>query len=432
MQKIKSSTLQVVATLDGWVPSLQFFDSDADRLLQASTWAFACLSANATAAASLPPVVQKYEDGRWVRAADTHPLWNVLRSPFAATPGWPRWGWKSMFRSVILQLEITGAAYLRPAYADGRQRLAALYLFRYPSRMTPDEDPYTGLLRCFRYGVEEYGINDVVNLTEASASGFYKGVAPLSVALGAIETDATAALRQKSNLENKIAPGAHIKVSDFFGVGISNEQRNEIVNYLTEEYSGASKDGLPFVTGEGTEITAPQTTRDLQYFETRRFARDELLGVLRTPPPVIGIYENATLQNFEKAISIWWMAHLFPMVDMVYDAINLQAVYPVYGGRVRLWYDLSRTTQIGLLLMGQRLDIAKKIADLGYPANIASAEAGLDLPWVEGLDVVNTALIRAGRPTPTDDPPDESPVEDDNIAPVPPPSDDEEAEDSGR
>lgn len=392
---------QVLATIDGWIPALQFVDDDSDRLLVASTWAFACLTANATAAASLPPMPQVYQDGRWSRAPDDHPLWDLVRSPFAGSPGWPRWSWRRLMRAIVLQRLIYGASYLRPATVEGGLRLGALFLFRYPALMQCIEDPWSGLLRNYNYASQPYGINDVVSLTESSATAFYRGASPLRAAIGAMEIDATANARQKANLENKIAPGAHLQIDDFFGIGVNDEQRDAVLAYLATEYQGATKDGLPFVTGTGTQLSMPTTPRDLQYFQTLKWSRDQMMAVLRTPPPVIGVYENATLQNFDKAITVWWMSYLFPMVDDIYDGINLQAVTPVYGPRVRLWYDLGNTTQIGLMLMGQRADVAKKLRDLGYDANTASAEAGLHMPYVPELDITNAHMIEAGRTVPT-------------------------------
>jgi hypothetical protein len=48
-------------------------------------------------------------------------------------------------------------------------------------------------------------------------------------------------------------------------------------------------------------------------------------------------------------------------------------------------------------LQSAKLDVAKKIRDLGYTANDATREAGLDMEFVAELQQYNTDLVRAGR-----------------------------------
>lgn len=395
----KSTTFEVVATLDGWVPAMQFVDSDLDRLYTAASWSYACISANAEALASMPPILQRFQDGRWQRAQDSHPLWNVLRQPFGMTPGWPRWAWSQLLKTITLQWQISGNAFLRPAYLEGRQRLGALYLIRNPGQVAAIEDPSTKLIRGYRYGNEQLRQADLVNISSAAPTSLWKGQSPLAVALNAIETDATAAARQNANLKNKIQPGLVIMINDPHGLGIDNEKRDELLAWLKEKYQAATMSGQPLVVGGDTKIQEPPNARELEYFRTRKFSRDEMVSVLKTPPPVIGIYENATLQNFREAFKIWWMSLLFPLTHAIYDAINVQAVWPIYGAKFRFWYDLSQT-EIGLVLMRDRLEIAEKIKGLGYSANIAAAEAGLDLPFVPELEVYNAQLLEAGRVVP--------------------------------
>jgi hypothetical protein len=179
-------------------------------------------------------------------------------------------------------------------------------------------------------------------------------------------------------------------------MGATSTQEQAILNKLADDYTDAADTGKPLVIGNGSKISTAPTSEELQVYDARRFSRDEILAVMGTPPPMIGDYENATLQNFDKAFQSWWMNVLFPMNHDYYGALNSQAIWPVYGTNTRLWYDVSRT-DIGVMLMNKKLDVAKKILDLGHTANTAAAEVGLDLEFVAELETYNRDLAAAGR-----------------------------------
>src|SRR5690625_6470475 len=45
---------------------------------------------------------------------------------------------------------------------------------------------------------------------------------------------------------------------------------------------------------------------EMQSIESRKLNREDLCVLFRVPPPMIGIYEDATLSNIEEAHKIFW------------------------------------------------------------------------------------------------------------------------------
>ena len=396
-----SSEFIVFPTVNDWLPSLGFSSASIDTAIAASTWAYSCIVANARAASDLPAIVQTREAGGDWKRDTTHELNRLIDVPFAGAPRWPAWGWKQLTQVGIMQRYACGNSYLKPA-VDGR-RLLALYPLMQPSRVRAVENTQDGLLDGWDLGNgTKLPLDGLVNIMSPTAGSLWDGISPLGVAEEAATVDAVASARQKAAAENRAAPGLILVIDDVWGQGLSPEQETAALKKLKDSYTDAADTGKPIVFSKGTEIHAPpnQTVADLAIYDARKFSREEILAVMMTPPPMIGIYDQATLNNFDNAFRVWWMNVLFPLLGETYSGINAQAVWPLYGTNVRLWYDPARS-DIGVLLQSAKLDVAKKIRDLGYTANDATTEAGLDMAFVPELQVYNTDLARAGRDSPS-------------------------------
>lgn len=408
-----------VPDADGFMPLSGFGSTQLDDAISASTWFYACVVANARAASDLPAIVQtKDSAGEWQRDRN-HPLNNLLAVPFGGAIGWPRWSWKQLIQTAFMQLPGCGNAYLKPALVRDtatRQRVSALFPLTAPGSVRAIENtardgrgPLLGW--SLGDGSPDLPLDALVNVMSPTAGSLWDGIAPMEVAAKAIETDAISASRARYNMENRVSPGLVIQIQDAWGYGATDTQEQAILAKLAADYTEAADTGKPLVIGGGTAISTAPSPQELQVIDTRKFSRDEIMAVCGTPPPMIGDYESATLQNFGQAFLAWWDGHLFPMSHDFYGALNSQAIWPIYGTGTRLWYDVSRTN-IGVRLMDARADVAQKLKDLGYTANTASAETGLDLAFVEELEVYNTDLARAGRDVPITDDSDVTP--DDN------------------
>jgi phage portal protein BeeE len=392
---------------DGFMPLTGFSASQIDDSIAASTWFYSCAVSNARSASDLPPVVQvKDSKGEWQRDRQ-HPLNDLLSAPLGGAPGWPRWSWKQLAQTVFMQLPGEGNSFLKPALVNdtaARQRLAALFPIMRPGSVQAIENTSAdirGPLLGWDLGdgSPQLALNELVNVMTPTAGSLWDGIAPMAVAQKAIETDAIAASRQRWNMENRISHGVIISIEDEWGFGATSTQEQQILTKLAEQYTASADDGKPIILGKGAKVSAPPTSEELQVFDPRNFSKKEILAIMGTPPPMIGDYENATLQNFDKAFASWWMNVLFPLNHDFYGALNSQAVWPVYGTSTRLWYDVSRT-DIGVMLQSARLDVAAKILALGHTANTAAAEVGLDLEFVAELETYNRDLQNAGRVDP--------------------------------
>ena len=278
---------------DGFMPLAGFASSTMDQSIAASSWFYACVVANARSASD-PPVVQvKDGKGNWQRDMK-HPLNELLAVPFGGTPGWPRWAWKQLAQTVFMQLPGAGNSYLRPAVVSDtptQQRLTALFPIMQPCAVMAIENrvnDFRGPLLGWDLGdgTPNLELNELVNVMTPTAGSLWDGISPMSVAAKAIETDAIANSRARYNMENKAQPGLVVLIEDEWGTGARATQEANILAKLADNYTEAADSGMPIVIGGGGKLMAPPDIKDLQVFDTRNFAKKEILGVCGTPPPM--------------------------------------------------------------------------------------------------------------------------------------------------
>jgi phage portal protein BeeE len=383
---------------DGFVSVAQFTGDSLDLLLTKSVWVYTCATANAEAVASIPPMVQKWDGRTWQR--DENPpesLQKLTLRPFGPHNGdWPDWGWSTLLNAVALQYQLVGNSYIVPT--TYRKTLRALHMLRLPTSMTVTEDQAGRPIK-YEYGGKAYQPSEIVNVLNVGAGSYYDGVSPLAGCSDSLETDYIATSRHKAYLSNRVAPGMVLTVTS--KAPLSPTQIASLKAQVVEQYKGADEDGTPMVLGSAVEVSDPPTAQDYDYSATKKAARDEILAAFKVPPPIVGVYENATLQNFKEAQRIWWNRTIGPMSWAIYSALNLQAVGVVYGDNYRLAPDLAES-DLGLAVLDARADAAQKLVNLGYTANEAAQRARLDMPHIPELQVYNTQLALAGREDPSD------------------------------
>lgn len=416
VQKLETkSTISDFSALvlsDGFIPAVILNGDNLEQVYEATTWSYAAMSANAEGIASLPGIVQRRGTGpseaRWVIDLE-HPLNDFLAAPFGPDIE-PRWTWNQLIETIALQIYLAGNSYLKLVSLRGGSRFAVQLL--HPQdvdvisdgirpvgyRHTPRARGTSSSLSTVAQetgGSEILDPSQVIHIMHASPGSQIKGHAPLRTALRSMEIDRTAQERVGANLINRLGIGLVISFEQPFGV--TQEQRTEFEKYLADNFQKASRDGSPLVLGSKAKVEqVPSTIDQLAYFDVRKFSRDEILAIFRTPPPMLGVLENATLQNFAQSRRIWWSVALQPLLQTILWSVQRQAVAPTFGEDIRLWFDLT-DSEIGLDILSSKADVASKLVGLGYSTNLANARVELGMPFVPELDVSNARFVVAGR-----------------------------------
>lgn len=379
--------------------SVLFRDSEAniDRLLRASAWSWAAITGNAKAISMLRPEVQEKQGGVWVKAPSEHPLWMWIDDPLGTGVTLPFWPYSQLSYVTTCHYYIAGNAWWLPQVAGGD--LLAVTPLLNPGAVDATEAKPLGNPTMYHLNLpgfrKDFAPNEIVNIMAPSAGSYWKGSSALRAALGSVDTDAVAGARQNANLNNHI--GAGLIFSTHGPLTPNDTQRQALKAEIVAEHRECAKQGDPLIVGGGINVTAnPMSSPELQVFETKRFARTEILAAIGMPPAVAGILDKMILNNFGTSVVTWWHTHLLPVVEQQLGTINAQLIRPVYGRETRLAYSLAGT-DVSLQLLGAKLDVGLKLQTLGYSTNDINEALSLGMPEHDYLNLPNQAAVIAGR-----------------------------------
>jgi phage portal protein BeeE len=400
---------QVIANVDfgtiGPTVTLSMAMPNLATTLQQCAWAYLAVTANASALAELPPVVQRYVGGQWTKDED-HPLNRLIRAPLGSTSSPPNWSWAEWVKVAAIHLQMSDVGFVAHV-VRGLSDPAPIALWPAIFETLTIDESSTHWPTYYHHGtLETWPAAEVVHLRRAHPSSFTKSLSAFRAALPAIKIDAIARQRQEANLHNRIAPGVLITVKGLHT--LSEEMKTKTKQEILDQVGLSTQDGTPMVGGEGWTLEAPPPNAgETGASPARQEARREVLAALGTPEVMVTTVEGDRSSMAERR-AWWWGATLSGLASEIYGGLTMQLLPQSEIGQTRLWYDLSGTG-IGLALLQERATSAQKLVDLGYPTNDAARRVQLDMPEVPALDVPNQKQVIAGhapgdeRPAPASD-----------------------------
>jgi len=367
-----------------------------EQELSKSSFACSCILANTQAAASLPVRAQRFDRvARQWQDDESSQIDEWTRRPCRGAGS--RWTWRATVEWLALQLYLHGRAYARIISVGGRAYA-----------LQPLEHESVTVLRSTTGEIIGYRVagvagklapEEMLHLRSTTPSAISDGLLALwDVAYLARYVDEAIATRQAAQAVNRANPGMVVSVEGLSAQPdqvTGKSQRAAFAQHLQDEYQAAVQDGRPMLLGGRAQVTAPPDHKPEGYITVRRWTREEITALFRTPPRVLGLVEDAT--RFADSLRTWWYCAIEPLLGLIYDEINAQFVQPEYGEDWRIWYD-TRSSQFGLALIGDKLELASRLVrELGYPANYAARFAGLGLEQHAELDIANVMFTVAGR-----------------------------------
>ena len=226
-------------------------------------------------------------------------------------------------------------------------------------------------------------IEDVVHLTYTNPESIYIGLSPMQAAMRAADIDKEAGEWQKNSLENRAVPDGVMTIEDIE----TREQFEDAKKMLKEQYQGKENARLPIVMGGKSKWTPMSlTAAEMDFIESRKMTREEILAVYGVPHPMVGVYDKATLANIQTARKIFWRDTIIPVLSEIESGLNLQLAWQEYGDDIRIRYDVS-----GIEAMRdsytENVINAKGLWSMGLPFNVINKRLELGFDEIEGGDV---------------------------------------------
>lgn len=218
------------------------------------------------------------------------------------------------------------------------------------------------------------------------------GTSPLDVASVSVESDHLASVWNRAVLQNSGAPAGILK---WAGEGRFDEADARLVkDQWVETYGGANKAESIAVLGSNFDWqTIGVNPKDMQWLEARRWNLGDIARAFNVPLVFLNEYESSGLSDAGLKIQakLLYTNNVIPMAVTFGQVLTETVVRPLDPSVVAIFdFDSVEALREDLT---EKLEHAKRLAELGFPINAINAKLELGLDPVEWGD---THLVNAG------------------------------------
>ena len=266
-------------------------DDHVEQLRNYQSWVYAAVNGIAQEVARQRPflfVNTGQADHEQVPLPHTHPLARLLDNPNPWTTPWELW------YLTVLYLELTGNCYWYAAPSAGG-RPAEVWIVPTPwVRVIPDAAQFVAGYEVAAPGapVEVFAPHEIVHLKYPNPLDIHYGLSPLQA--NALTIDANTEL-QKSRYQTFLSgqrPGMVLQTDQ----ALSEPTIRRLEEKIQARFAGRENWTRPLVLEQGLKASPwTLTPAEMDFLNSSRMTRDEILAVFRVPPPITGIVENAGL-----------------------------------------------------------------------------------------------------------------------------------------
>jgi HK97 family phage portal protein len=295
----------------GW-----WHDDAAEQLRNYRSWVYAAVNAVAQEAARHRPFLYRntgQAEHEMSALSHTHPLCRLLDHPNPWLTPWELW------YLTVVYLELTGNAFWYVAPRIGSRLPGELWVIPTPwVRIVPDRTLYVKAYEVAAPGtpVEEFSPNEIIHLKYPNPLDPHYGLSPLQA--NALTVDANTELL-KSRYHTFLAgsrPGMVLQTEQT----LTDQTVARLEDKLIAKFNGRDNWHRPLVLEQGLKASPwTLTPAEMDFLNSSRMTRDEILAVFRVPPPITGVVENMGL-----GADIWFGARVMfcegtiqPKLDLI-------------------------------------------------------------------------------------------------------------------
>lgn len=301
--------------------------------------AFRSIEMVASAAASIPLILNAVSPKGARRELEAHPLLDLLRQP---SPGQAT---GEFFRALHHYRLISGNAFVQ-AVGPKDQPPSELYLLR-PDRMAVIAGK-GALPAGYRYTVGEQVVNfpvdritgrsRILHIRNFHPLNDWYGLSPVEAAAYSIDQHNQSGAWNQALLQNGARPsGALVVRMDASGGGVlSEDQYSRVKTQIDEQFAGAANAGKPLLLEGGLDWKEMSLSpKDMDFIEGKNAAARDIALAFGVPPQLLGIPGDNTYSNLQEARLALWEQTVLPLVNCTTDALN-NWLTPMFGNRLEL------------------------------------------------------------------------------------------------
>lgn len=296
-------------------------------------WQYAAGTAIADALLMSEYEVQSYDGEEWSEVEPADPLARLLRRPN------PKVSMRTMLYFLGLDLAFLGEHYWLIAY-NGVQEPAELWPLL--GRMEIERDADNMPIR-YKMHVETklgprilpYEPDEIIGFRMPQFQDMFAGASHMDAAAGSVKLDDQVLRARWQTFKRGVFPSLVVAMSER-----DPTKRTAIIEEINQRYGGSGRTGAAMGINKETmdvKDIRGATTREMDYSNSTKDVRDEILGMFRVPPVLAGVTRDvqnrATAEAAEYVFAKW---NIWPKLLLVQDQLNFSLVEPCFGENYRV------------------------------------------------------------------------------------------------
>jgi len=227
--------------------------------------------------------------------------------------------------------------------------------------------------------------DDVVHIKLPNPFNVWRGAAPMEAAKLAITSDLAAMRHNLQFFQNGAVPRGVLVTEKVLQKGVADQ----VLDQFEDRHKNNSH--RPALLHGGLTFQETQmSAADMEFEQSRKFSREEILAAFGVPPIEVGLLEYASYDNARAQRRAYWETTLIPITHLIADAIVTQLL----GGK-GITVELS-TDQVEELResVTEKILTAKSMIELGMdPEDVNNQlDLGSELPFYK-LDTATSSQV---------------------------------------
>lgn len=240
---------------------------------------------------------------------------------------------------------------------------------------------------------KEYDPLDVIHFRFTDPRDPIWGMAPLTAAARAVDTDVEFSKWNFNAAKNRFVPDAVLAYKD----NLKPEQHERAERRFDEHYKGRARG--PFISGNPVEVHQLSLSPvEMDFIKSRGLNRQSICSIFRVFAPVIAVLEGIPVGNMDAILKHHWIQTMIPFLDRLQGTINL-SLTPEFGENRFAWYDTNNVEALTDTYV-ERTRWAKVYHTMGFPATHLNErfDLGFDL---DDVPLADEPIFGAGVTTAT-------------------------------
>ena len=365
---------------------------------------YACTEIISDAAASVPLIVYKHGvEQEWEPYTD-HPMQPLLDKP---NPFMSR---EATIKRLTQHLLLGGNAILtKMRFKTGPLKGLPAELWPLMPDLVkpvPDRKKFISGYVWEAYGEKHFiDVDDILHFMQINPADPYWGIGSVQAIALAVDTDRSAQLFQRVGMLNRGVVDGVLG----FKMPLSPDQYERARDVVDKGLRGVENARKILVIGNDANYTKlGLTAEEMDFVESRKFTREEILQGMRVPPPMAGVYDDATLANIETSRKIFWLDRIVPMLTGIAAVFN-QTLVTDFGEDPRdVWIGFDTTSVDALQQnLNEKVEAFKDLVASRVKPWVAARVVGLDIAEedveVEGVvaSIPSAPKVKGAMTSPT-------------------------------